>query len=65
MTPEFIEAYTAVLNRSTEIMRKVQEKGVLQVGIDDQLIQDFNESQAEVKKYSDQITAMNQFNEQN
>lgn len=63
MTPEFIEAYGAVLRRATDIMAKVQSKGILQEGVDDQLLSDFYQSQAELKRFSDQIAAMNQQNQ--
>ncbi len=60
MTPEFIQAYTEANNRAIELMRKLQSKGILHEGVDDQLISDFYESQAEVKRFSDQLLAMNQ-----
>jgi len=60
MTPEFIKAHTEALNRLTELMGKLQSKGILLVGVDDQLIRDFNESQAEVKRFNDQLLSMNQ-----
>ena len=62
MTPEFLEAYAAALNRATDIMGKMQSKGILQEGVDDQLMRDFDQSQAEVKRFNDQIIAMNQQN---
>lgn len=59
MNQEFLEAYTTALNRSVEIMEKMQSKGVLIEGVDDQLLKDFNESQAVLKKFDTQITEMN------
>lgn len=58
MTDEFLKAYTEALNRHTDLMRKLQDKGILQVGVDDQLIRDFEESQAVVKRFNDQLLAM-------
>jgi len=58
MTPEFLKAYTEANNRSIGIMAKLQSKGILQEGIDDQLVKDFYTSQEEVKKFNEQFIAL-------
>lgn len=59
MNTEFLEKYTAALNKATEIAGKLQEKKVLHAGVDDQLIRDFEQANAEVKRLTDELLAMN------
>lgn len=63
MTPEFIKEYTEALNRQMELMGKLQSKGILQEGVDDELINDFYESQAVVKRFNDQLLALSRQNQ--
>jgi hypothetical protein len=52
MDTEFLEKYTAALNRATELTIKVQKKGILDEVADAQLIRDFHEANAEVDRLS-------------
>lgn len=59
MNIEFLEKYTAALNKATDLAEKMQKKKVLHEGIDDQLIRDFEQANAEVNRLNDEFLAMN------
>jgi hypothetical protein len=60
MNEQFIKDYTAALNRATAAMQAVQEKRILIDGVDDGLVREMNEAQAEVKKFNDILLSLNQ-----
>lgn len=61
MNEEFLAKYTAALNRATALAEKMQQKGVLYEGTsDDQLVRDFEQANAEVKRLTDLMLAANQ-----
>lgn len=59
MNTEFLEKYTAALNRATEIAAKLHEKQILIDGVDDHLIREFEQANAEVDRLSNQLLSMN------
>jgi hypothetical protein len=59
MNEEFLEKYTAALNKATKLTEEVQKKGILHEGVDDQLIRDFEQANAEVERLSNQLLSMN------
>ena len=60
MNEEFIKDYTAALNRASAAMQAVQQKHILIDGVDDGLIRELNEAQAEVKRFNDILLSLNQ-----
>lgn len=60
MDTEFLEKYTAALNRATAIAEKMQKKGILHEGIDDQLVRDFKQANIEVNRLNDEFIAKNE-----
>ena len=63
MDAKFLEEYTAALNRATKIAEVLHEKQILVDGVDDHLIREFEQANAEVDRLSNQLLSMN--NEQN
>ena len=59
MNEEFLEKYTAALNKATELTEQMQKKGILHEGVDDQLISDFRQANAEVERLSNQLLNIN------
>lgn len=60
MSEEFLVKYLAALKRATDLTETMQKKGgVLVEGVDDQLIHDFNQANAEVEAYNKHIASMN------
>jgi len=60
MNEEFLKQYTTALNKATEIAAKMREKGILVDGIDDQLVRDFKQANAEVDRLSQELIARSQ-----
>ncbi len=60
MNEQFIKDYTAASKRATAAMQAVQEKRILIDGVDDGLVREMNEAQAEVKKFNDTLLSLNQ-----
>jgi len=58
MNTEFLEKYTAALNRATNIAEKLHEKQILVAGVDDHLIREFEEANAEVDRLSNLLPSM-------
>lgn len=58
MDTEFLEKYTVALNRATKIAEKLHEKQILVAGVDDHLIREFEEANAEVDSLSKQLLSM-------
>lgn len=59
MDTKFLEEYTAALNRATKIAEKLQEKQILVEGVDDHLIRELEQANAEVDRLSNQLISMN------
>lgn len=59
MNEEFLEKYTTALNKATELTEQMQKKGILHEGVDDQLIIDFRQANAEVERLSNQLLNIN------
>lgn len=59
MDTKFLEEYTAALNRATRIAEKLQEKQILTEGIDDPLIREFEQANADVDRLSNLLLSIN------
>lgn len=59
MDSEFLEKYTAALNRATKIAEKLHEKQILVEGVDDHLIREFEQANTEVDRLSNLLISMN------
>lgn len=59
MDAKFLEEYTAALNRATKIAEVLHEKQILVDGVDDHLIREFEQANAEVDRLSNQLLSIN------
>ena len=59
MDAKFLEEYTAALNRATKIAEVLHEKQILVDDVDDHLIREFEQANAEVDRLSNQLLSIN------